>query len=211
MIFITDMRGLFKDSTRTDFSGIEEWNVSNVITMYSMFENAKHFNANINSWNVSNVRKISDKYECGDGMFEGATSFNQSIDDWDLKSLVLEIPVRSSSIDDYMKYEKKRWDGLINVFTGSPLETNPPKWYKEKFGELIKKYEGREREVEEFCRQEEKEKAEREAEWARVAERQAKERAEWEARMKAAETKEKVKKLIWIGLAAAAFVYFLTR
>ena len=41
---ITDMRALFKDVKRNDFSGIESWDTGNVITMEGMFAGCKHFN-----------------------------------------------------------------------------------------------------------------------------------------------------------------------
>ena len=48
------------------------WNVSNVIDMTWMFENASSFNQPLNNWNVSNVTDVF-------GMFNGATSFNQPL------------------------------------------------------------------------------------------------------------------------------------
>ena len=102
---ITDMSGLFSHTSRTDFSGIEKWDVSNVENMVAMFHNAKSFNADISSWNVSNVeymigmfaRAISfnqdiSKWDVGnvkdmDSMFFGATSFNQPIGKWDVSKV----------------------------------------------------------------------------------------------------------------------------
>ncbi|TEY00745.1 BspA family leucine-rich repeat surface protein [Campylobacter sp. US33a] len=43
---ITDMSGLFLDSTRKDFSGIESWDVSKVENMSGMFENCPIDNFN---------------------------------------------------------------------------------------------------------------------------------------------------------------------
>ena len=54
---------------------ISTWDVSNAISMSSMFQGASSFNHNINNWNVSNVTDMS-------SMFEGASSFNQN-KDWD--------------------------------------------------------------------------------------------------------------------------------
>ena len=50
---ITDMSELFIDSDRKDFSGIETWDVSNVLDMREMFKNVETFNQDISSWNVS--------------------------------------------------------------------------------------------------------------------------------------------------------------
>ncbi|WP_220101903.1 BspA family leucine-rich repeat surface protein [Helicobacter sp. 11-8110] len=41
---ISYMRALFKDVKRKNFSGIEYWDTSNVITMEGMFAGCKHFN-----------------------------------------------------------------------------------------------------------------------------------------------------------------------
>lgn len=74
---ITDMSELFKGSNRTDFSGIEYWNVSNVTTMRSMFQNARHFNQPIGAWNVESVISMS-------FMFYGAKKFCQVLDNWNV-------------------------------------------------------------------------------------------------------------------------------
>ena len=57
---ITDMFALFFGSDRKDFSGIEKWDTSNVTNMGIMFDDAKHFNHNINDWDVSNVANMKD-------------------------------------------------------------------------------------------------------------------------------------------------------
>nr|WP_324761604.1 BspA family leucine-rich repeat surface protein [Helicobacter bilis] len=102
---ITDMSGLFKGSNRTDFSGIEYWDVSSVVDMSSMFfkmtnfnqslvlwdvskvedmrsmfYGAKKFNQPLDFWNVSNVKNMR-------SMLNGATSFNQPLDSWDVSSV----------------------------------------------------------------------------------------------------------------------------
>lgn len=70
---------LFKGVKRTDFSGIEEWNTSNVTNMRNCFKNCKTFNSDISKWNTSNVTAMS-------GMFAGATIFDQNISSWDLSA-----------------------------------------------------------------------------------------------------------------------------
>ena len=102
---ITDMSNLFYYTQRTDFSGIEKWDVSNVENMYAMFEEATSFNADISGWNVSNVEdmawmfayatsfnqpigewKVSNVRDMA-AMFDGATSFNQPIGEWDVSNV----------------------------------------------------------------------------------------------------------------------------
>ena len=76
---VTDMRGLFMNSS---FNGsIEQWNVSKVQDMSSMFHNAKKFNQPLGQWNVSNVLDMN-------SMFRSADSFNQPLDSWDVSGVI---------------------------------------------------------------------------------------------------------------------------
>ena len=77
---IIDMSELFQNSKRTDFSGIESWDVSNVINMRSMFEHAISFNQPLDDWDVSNVENMR-------SMFNTAKSFNQSLNNWDVSNV----------------------------------------------------------------------------------------------------------------------------
>ena len=73
---VTDMGMLFYGSFRTDFSGIESWDVSNVENMSYMFCSAKFFNHPINSWDVSRVKSMSFMFVY--------SSFNQPLDSWNI-------------------------------------------------------------------------------------------------------------------------------
>ena len=77
---ITDMSALFMESKRSDFSGIESWDVSNVKNMEKMFYGAKEFNQDISSWDVSNVENMR-------SMFSEAEKFNQNIGSWDVSNV----------------------------------------------------------------------------------------------------------------------------
>lgn len=77
---ITDMSNLFLRAKRKDFSGIEKWNTSNVITMEGMFSGCGRFNVPINCWDVSKVKNMS-------YMFSGARNFNQSLNNWEISNL----------------------------------------------------------------------------------------------------------------------------
>ena len=99
---ITDMNSLFD---RSEFNGdISNWNVSNVYDMSYMFMQSK-FNGDISNWDVSNVENM-------DSMFYRSefTGENGDISKWDV-----------SNAKNNMYY----------MFIKSPLEKNPPKWYKE--------------------------------------------------------------------------------
>lgn len=110
---ITDMNGLFSDVSeylggkpRTDFQGIEHWNVSKVKDMGSMFARSKIFNVDLSKWDVSNVENMSGMFYdtisfVGTGlskwnvskvkdmskMFAKATNFNENISKWNVKNV----------------------------------------------------------------------------------------------------------------------------
>lgn len=87
---ITDMSELFYKSSRKDFEGIEDWDVSNVEDMsymfaymsYDSFESRSKakFNRNLNNWNVSKVKHMS-------FMFYYCNDFNQPLDKWDVSNV----------------------------------------------------------------------------------------------------------------------------
>ena len=98
---ITDMSGMFECSK---FNGnISNWDVSNVKDMEWMFYQSDFTgeNGDISNWNVSNVEKMY----C---MFM-KSNFNGDISNWDVNNV-----------------KNMTW-----MFENSPLEKNPPKWYKE--------------------------------------------------------------------------------
>ncbi len=93
---VDDFSYLFLNSDRSDFSGIESWDVSNVKSFVGTFEGAKSFNENIGAWKIgSNSQQSGD----GDGnandaqsvnltaMFKNASSFNQDLSQWDVSGL----------------------------------------------------------------------------------------------------------------------------
>ena len=102
---ITDMSGLFSFEGRKDFSGIENWNTSNVTNMRGMFYNCYNFNEDIQKWNVSNVKDMGHLfYNCINfnqniskwnvsnvtdmrGMFNGCKNFNQNLNSWNVSNV----------------------------------------------------------------------------------------------------------------------------
>ncbi|MCW1355590.1 BspA family leucine-rich repeat surface protein, partial [Campylobacter jejuni] len=77
---ITDMSELFLYSKREDFSGIETWDVSNVVNMRGMFSGCKFFNEDIETWDVSHVVDMG-------WMFYNCTFFNQDLSSWDVSKV----------------------------------------------------------------------------------------------------------------------------
>jgi len=76
---VTDMNSMFNTAYRFN-QPIGNWDVSNVTNMYRMFQYANDFNQNIGGWDVSNVTNM---YQ----MFNRAYSFNQDIGGWDVSNV----------------------------------------------------------------------------------------------------------------------------
>jgi hypothetical protein len=60
--------------------GIEDWDVSTITDMSSLFVNRKYFNSDISRWDVSSVVSM-------DRIFDGAYIFNQPIGSWNVRSV----------------------------------------------------------------------------------------------------------------------------
>lgn len=124
---ITDMSRLFSGTERTDFSGIESWDTSNVTDMTWMFSGAEHFNENINEWNVSKVTNMI-------GMFKGANNFNQPLNAWNVSKaeFIYEMFFCAKKFNQNLDSWNANDSIYDEMFLGSPLQNNPPKWYKPK-------------------------------------------------------------------------------
>ena len=72
---ITDMSWLFYHSYREDFSGIENWDVSNVTDMSNMFWDCRNFNQPLDKWKVKNVISVA-------GMLLDTDDFRQDLSRW---------------------------------------------------------------------------------------------------------------------------------
>ena len=70
--------GFYRNPEFTGFS-LDNWDVSNVTDMSSMFYNATNFNDDISGWDVSNVTNMS--------MMFRDTPFNQDISSWDVSNV----------------------------------------------------------------------------------------------------------------------------
>jgi len=59
---------------------LSSWNVSNVTDMRCMFYNCSAFNQDLSGWNVSNVTNMYD-------MFDGCRAFNQDLSSWNVSNV----------------------------------------------------------------------------------------------------------------------------
>ena len=108
---------------------IQRWNVAGVKTMREMFLNALNFNQPLNLWDVAGVEDMV-------GMFCYALAFNQPLDKWNVR-YVRQMRAMFEGAKAFNQPLDK-WQPLsatdigIDMFAASPLEFNPPKWYKDK-------------------------------------------------------------------------------
>lgn len=152
---VTNMRSMFVKCKNFTGKEIEKWNVKNVKDFSGMFGDCSNFNANLSRWNVSNARDMI-------SMFSGCDSFTgKGLEKWNVSNVVQ----MNHMFDSCKKFtgksiEKWNLDGLKEmlaidierIFEGSGAENNIPK----SFMELIKKAEERKKENE---REKEKELA----------------------------------------------------
>lgn len=52
---VFDLSDVFKNSKRTDFTGIENWDVTHVTNISNMFSGAQFFNADLSKWDLKSV------------------------------------------------------------------------------------------------------------------------------------------------------------
>ena len=118
---ITNLSNLFHNSTRKDFSGIGNWDVSHVKDMRGMFKGAKNFNEPIGNWDVSNVEMMVD-------MFEEAENFNQPLNNWnvskvkDISAMFFRAKKFNHPLD---KWNTSNVEYMANVFQGAESFNQP--------------------------------------------------------------------------------------
>ncbi|MGJ8713929.1 MAG: BspA family leucine-rich repeat surface protein [Maribacter stanieri] len=101
---IIDMSSMFYDCTIFN-QNIGNWNVSNVVNMENVFKRAERFNQEIGDWNVSNVTNMG-------YMFQGAKAFDKPIGSWN----VINVASMFHMFSDAYKFNQDigNWD-MSNV------------------------------------------------------------------------------------------------
>lgn len=121
---VESFEGLFKNSTRTDFSGIEKWDVSHVTNMRQMFYNCKNFNADISKWNVSNVSAMAQ-------MFYNCKEFSQDLHSWDMSGMKGHL--NGQFLSNMFKNADKMTQRVIDAYVELGKQNIPP---EERFTKL---------------------------------------------------------------------------
>lgn len=113
---VTDMSSLFQGLSKFNQS-LSNWDVSQVTDMSFMFDGASTFNQPLNSWNVSQLKN-------NDYMFRGTTSFDQSLEDWDLKNYVGGVGIFYNSAFGCVNYSRTLHGWAKNPNTASNVIFN---------------------------------------------------------------------------------------
>ena len=156
---VVNMSHMFYNSKFNN--NISKWNVSSVETMEAMFEKSE-FNGDISKWDVSNVKNmkfmfsksIFNQYivdwdvknvEVFSGMFCDSL-FNGDLSKWRPNDKAWMRWMFENSKFDHdisswnIKYKDNDNDSTIktiDMFKNSPLEQNPPKWYRRHYTYII--------------------------------------------------------------------------
>jgi surface protein len=71
-----EMEFAFYGASNLEINALDTPDLTNVISLYSMFRDAASMNSSLNQWDVSGIENMAE-------MFYGASSFNQNLDNWE--------------------------------------------------------------------------------------------------------------------------------
>jgi surface protein len=140
----------WKANKLTGNDSFNKWNMSNVTTMESMFQEASNFNQSLTNWNVSKVTNMKllfngtkfnqplnnwkvDNVTNMFAMFHTATDFNQPLDKWNV-SKVTDMTFMFFSATSFKDQNLSSWDvssvdqSSHDNFIDSSAGNTPPNW-----------------------------------------------------------------------------------
>lgn len=101
---INDLSKLFLRSERTDFSGLENWDVSHVTDMNHMFYQCKTFTGKeIENWDIRKVKNIR-------GIFRGCDNFDADLSRWKFNDCLEDVSDMFTFCKNFTGKGLENWD-----------------------------------------------------------------------------------------------------
>ena len=130
--------------------GLENWDVSKVTNMKSMFENCENFNADLSKWDVSGVKNMGFMFfkcksfnsdlskwnvssvEDMKFMFQNCEKFNSDLSKWNVSRVTNMDCMFKDCIHfncDLSKWDVSNVEYMYSIFDGCDSLKNKPSWY----------------------------------------------------------------------------------
>ena len=121
----TELKSIIEERIKNEGEDcdLNDIDVSRVKNMSSLFRDS-NFNGDISKWDVSNVGNMTYMF--------GNSKFNGDISGWDVSKVknMNAMFYKSNFNGDISDWNVSKVREMYSMFTNSPLEKNPPKWYK---------------------------------------------------------------------------------
>ncbi|QVK06817.1 BspA family leucine-rich repeat surface protein [Mycoplasma mycoides] len=117
---IISLEDAFRKNNSDKIENLDKWDTSNIVSMWSMFQNAQNFNQDLSNWNTGNVTDMS-------YMFNGAAKFNGDLSNWKTAN----VKSMKSMFEDAKEFDKdiSKWD-VGNVENTKSMFKNASKFNK---------------------------------------------------------------------------------
>ena len=108
---------------RGENADLNDIDTSTITDMRAMFYKS-NFAGDISKWDVSNVTDMAYMF-C-------KSNFAGDISKWDVSNVtnMAYMFYKSNFVGDISDWDVSNVDDMLHMFYGSPLQKNPPKWYK---------------------------------------------------------------------------------